>query len=268
MSGTTERRRRFLPPEGVDLRVRLADGGERLGALLLDLGLMLVGLVAAVLLLGHLAAGLGLLAAFLVRNCYFLWFEMGPRAATPGKRALGLRVASRAGGRLSADAVLARNLMREIELFLPLTLLAAGHVLGGLATLFALLWSLCFALFALFNADRLRVGDLVAGTWVVAVPRPGLAPDLAARAAPAGPAFTQAQAEAYGEQELFVLEDVLRAGDPATLAEVARLIRARIGWAGATMPDAAFLNAYYAAARRRLEQRRLLGRRRRDKHDA
>ena len=41
------------------------------------------------------------------------------RGITPGKRVFGLRVIDRGGGALRADAVIARNLMREIEVFLP-----------------------------------------------------------------------------------------------------------------------------------------------------
>jgi uncharacterized RDD family membrane protein YckC len=275
MSGTDRARsRRFITPEGVALKLRLADGVERVAAVLLDFGAMLLALVA-VSLLSALGLKLGgsvtpviwLLGAFLLRNFYFVGFELGMRAATPGKRALGLRVAARDGGRLTADAVLARNLMREIELFLPITLLAAARTeLGVAVALAGLGWSLCFALFPLFNADRLRLGDLIAGTWVVAAPRAVLAPDVA-KAGATGLSFTPEQADSYGEKELFVLEDVLRARHAATMAEVAGLIRRRIGWHGGVADDAAFLEAYYAAARRRLEQRMLLGRRRRDKQD-
>ena len=46
---------------------------------------------------------------------------MGGRGATPGKRMLGLRVVARDGARLTGGAVIARNAMREIEVFLPLS---------------------------------------------------------------------------------------------------------------------------------------------------
>ena len=42
-------------------------------------------------------------------------FEMGPRGATPGKRLLKMRVASRDGGRLTPEAVVARNLSSQRE---------------------------------------------------------------------------------------------------------------------------------------------------------
>src|SRR3546814_9024800 len=57
---------------------------------------------------------------------WFIGFELGSRAATPGKRLMGIRVVARDGGRLTADAVVARNLIRELELFLPLMMLGAG----------------------------------------------------------------------------------------------------------------------------------------------
>ena len=59
----------------------------------------------------------------MLRNGWFTLFEMGGRGATPGKRLLGLRVVARDGARLTGGAVIARNAMREIEVFLPLSFL-------------------------------------------------------------------------------------------------------------------------------------------------
>ena len=75
---------------------------------------------------------------FLARYGYFLWFELGPRAATPGKRLLGIRVAARpvdgvAGGRLTAEMVIARNLVRDVEVFLPTFFLLGGGQGAGVA---------------------------------------------------------------------------------------------------------------------------------------
>ena len=70
--------------------------------------------------------------------------EMGPRAATFGKRGAGLRVVARSGERLTADRVIARNLMREIEFYLPLSFLffdAADGTAGGLTALAGLAWT-------------------------------------------------------------------------------------------------------------------------------
>ncbi|HEX8641599.1 MAG TPA: RDD family protein, partial [Allosphingosinicella sp.] len=113
------RRRTLVTPEGVDLDLSLADGGQRFGAFVLDLLIMVTALIllsiASLLLLGALGVRQGeiagviwLLGFFLLRNFYFILMEMSPRAATWGKRALGLRVVARSGERLTADRVIAR----------------------------------------------------------------------------------------------------------------------------------------------------------------
>ena len=196
---------------------------------------------------------------------------MRPRGATPGKRAMGLRVIAADGGPLSADMVFARNAMREVEVFLPLTFFAArGQGVDAALITLGAIWSGVFVVFPLFNRDRRRMGDLVAGTLVVKAPKKVLQIDLAdtERAAARGFAFTPAQLDAYGIKELHVLEDVLRAGDRRAQAEVAARIRAKIGWEGPEdLADRTFLNAYYAALRGRLESQMLFGRRRKDKFD-
>ncbi len=275
--------RALITPEGVDLRVRVAGPGERLAALLIDAALI-AGIVIAGLLL-CLGAGLAmgfrngefllvvvLVGGFLLRNAWFIAFELTPYAATPGKRATGLRVAARNGGRLTAGAILARNGMRELELFLPLTMVLGGGGEGvdGWMYLFGVVWAGVFALFPLFNRDHLRVGDLVAGTWVVHAPKVTLLRDMVDDQPVLRDdfAFTQAQLDAYGVKELHVLEDVLRKADRKIMAAVADRIRGKIGWtAGEYEMDRSFLQAYYTALRGRLETRMLLGRRKRDKFD-
>ena len=81
-------------------------------------------------------------------------------------------------------------------------------------------------------------------------------------------AFTPAQLGTYGVRELQVLEDVLRVANPETMAVVAARIVGKIGWARAEETDAAFLEAYYAGLRSRLERGLLFGRRKTDKFDA
>jgi len=275
------RLRKLVTPEGVDLRLEIADAGARGGAFLLDMmiivGSLIVVSFAAALTYASGAQNSGvvqivwLLAFFFLRNGYFIAFELSPRAATPGKRALGLRVASRDGGRLTAQAVFARNAMRELEVFLPISFLFSGATdIDAVIVLAGTIWSAIFVLFPVFNRDRLRAGDLIAGTWVIKNPRRELSVDLAAadHRPAAGFEFNDEQLDAYGVHELQVLEDVLRRANPETLTAVAKRIRTKIQWvASASETDRDFLAAYYPALRRRLEAKLLMGVRRRDKHD-
>lgn len=269
------RSRSLVSPEGVDLRLQLAGAGERAAAFLIDVAIIVAALLLVTVVAGGLFAAshsiglagiIWLAGFFLLRNGYFTLFELRRRAATPGKRALGLRVVSRNGGRLTADAIVARNLMRELELYMPLNLMLWAGLTSSWAALAGLAWTGIFALFPLFNRDRMRVGDLLAGTWVVHVPRKALLPDLAAQRPGDGFDFTTAQVDAYGVHELHALEQVLRLRDPDTVEVVAARIRRKIGWTSGA--DIDFLEAFYAALRQRLEGRLLFGHRRRDKFDA
>lgn len=140
----------------------------------------------------------------------------------------------------------------------------------GWANLAAIVWCAVFVFFPLFNRDRLRVGDFVAGTWVVRSPRRLLETDLAGLGEQVVSRFTFSDSEinAYGVKELGVLEDVLRRKDEETLAAVAGRIRTKIKrHRPSGESDEEFLEAYYLALRKRLEGRLLFGHRRRDKFD-
>jgi hypothetical protein len=106
---------------------------------------------------------------------------------------------------------------------------------------------------------------------VVRTPDAVLLEDLSSARAREELGFTDAQIDVYGVYELQVLEDVLRGRDRAGHAEAVRTVagkvREKIGWSGAAVPDEAFLDAFYAALRGRLERRLLFGKRRADKHD-
>lgn len=272
--------RRLITPEGIDLQVQLADIGARIGAYIIDQIIIYTVLIAAffIIIFGGISAGgpeiaitIFILINFFLRNFYYMFFEMGPKAATPGKRLSKIRVASRNHARLSANAVFARNAMREIEINLPLSFLfMGGGTVDGWIALLGLLWSGIFLFFPLFNKDRLRAGDLIAGTWVVRAPKPILATDLASEKADLDSAyqFTPEQVEAYGVHELHVLENVIRANEQQTVMDVAARIRKKIDWdKGLSEVDLDFLKAYYAALRGRLETRLLFGVRRKDKFD-
>ena len=270
-------RRSFVTPEGVDLQLELGTAGARAGAFMLDALMMLVILVVMSVILGFLVVAakselmaiLWLLGFFVLRNGWFSLFEMGGRGATPGKRMMGLRVVARDGARLTGGAVIARNAMREIEVFLPLSFLgqqAAAGTADLFLTLFALLWSGIFLFFPLFNRDRLRIGDIVAGTWVVRSAGAALGADLVRGLERPRRTFSEAALDLYGVYELQTLEDVLRTGRADEIATVAQTIRFKAGieeWGN----DREFLDDYYAALCARLERGLMVGRRRANKFE-
>lgn len=289
----------MVTPEGVPLHVTVASAGARAGALALDiviiLGLIILVTIAGFLLLwafgvafdGNLenASGplqvlavLWIISVFLFRNAYFLYFELGDRAATWGKRAMGIRVAARDGGRLTTEAIIARNIVRDIELFLPLVFLTSGEASGTMTDLTAwagFLWVAMFLLFPLFNQDRLRGGDVIAGTWVIQnvkknlgdIVAPTATGNLSSEAAPtARYQFSDAELSVYGEYELQTLENVLRSDQEEAMQKVAESICQKIGWEPGSGDERVFLEAYYTALRARLERSMRFGKRRKDKH--
>ncbi|MDX1293990.1 MAG: RDD family protein [Hyphomonas sp.] len=275
--------RQLVTPEGAAIRLKLATATERAGAFLIDVAIQWAIVIVTAIGMGYVlramdpgsanvAWALWLVFFFFVRNFYYIFFELGTKAATPGKRALGIRVTSRNGGRLTANSVLARNFIREIEVGLPFQfLMMGGDRVTGWMALFGLVWSGIFLLFPIFNRDKMRVGDLIAGTWVIRNPKTQLMGDVSSAAGTDHHtrfAFTPQQADAYGIHELHVLEDVLRESTAEVKAQVALRIRQKVGWqAQPGETDIAFLEAYYAALRRRLEQRMMLGDRKTDKFD-
>jgi uncharacterized RDD family membrane protein YckC len=278
------RLREVVTPEGVPVRFAVALAGDRLGAFLFDVMIIVAILLAVVVPLAILAAreklegdlvlSIAVLAVFLVRTFYFVFFELSWQGQTPGKRRLRIRAVDGRGGPLTAEAIIARNLTREVELFLPMAALFSPDLLfpgaPGWAVLSTLAWMLLFGFLPFFNRDRLRVGDLVAGTVVVRTPDAMLLQDLSTAPPPEEVSFSDEQLDVYGEYELHVLEGVLRgrgkAGHAEAVRTVADKIREKIGWEGARVEDERFLDAFYAALRGRLERRLLFGRRRADKH--
>ncbi|WP_426266898.1 RDD family protein [Sphingomonas sp. LHG3443-2] len=270
-------RRPFVTPEGVDLQLELATAGARAAAFAIDALLLLTLLIVVTLLLvwlgldGSAVQGVAivwLIGFFLLRNFWFSVFEMGRRGATPGKRLVGLRVVARDGSRLSGAAVVARNAMREIEVFLPISFLAAQEAQGVASTfltIFALSWSGIFLFFPLMNRDRLRVGDLVAGTWVVEVRKTKLSYDLVGASRQVRRHFPEEALSTYGIYELQRLENVLRAEQPVAIATVARTVREKFG-IPSDGDDFGFLTDFYAELCARLEKGMIFGQRRESKN--
>lgn len=293
-----KRIRTMVTPEGIALPVKLASRATRLAALVIDMLLMIIAWIAVRILLSSIGLGaviggeadnavpiielvqvLMVIIGFLMVNGYFMYFELGPRGATPGKRMMGIRIAARDGGRLTAEAVIARNLLRDIELFLPLSLSLVWFIMAvsgegnGWAAFAAMIWFLIFAFFPFFNRERLRAGDIVAGTWVIELPKQKLQQVMSAGEAAHGRSvatgaeyrFGESELSVYGEYELQTLERVLRDANDEAIVAVAQTICGKIGWEAGTGDERAFLEAFYAQLRARLERNMRFGKRKADK---
>jgi len=141
--------------EGVEVELHPAGPMVRAVAMVLDiLWLALIYIVLSLLfeLFGSIigfeaGSGVVLLLVFVVNWGYHVYFEAGRRAATPGKRAMGLRVVSESGGPASLGAVMLRNIARVADA-MPI-----GYLTGLLV--------------CLFTRRFQRLGDIVARTLVV-----------------------------------------------------------------------------------------------------
>lgn len=273
----------LVTPEEVPVHFRVGDAGGRVGALVLDFLLLQVILLLVMLpvllsgaVVGELAVATATVLFFLLRVFYFPFFELRWHGRTPGKRKLGLRVVARDGGPLTAGMVFARNLTRELEVFLPASLLFAQSAFldvppwVGLASI---VWLSVLVLIPFSNRQRLRIGDMVAGTVVVVEPKAELLDDLSevARRTRAADEYTFSadQLEVYGIQELQILEDVLRRPDSPgrdqILARIAETVQRKVGWEypadrpSQNFQPERFLRSFYAAQRSRLEAGLLTG---------
>lgn len=294
-----KRTRTLITPEGIAVPVRVASRSARIGALTLDFLFIFFAIIAVQLFLSWIAGGmferafLGqdegsssaleflfivyLLILFFARYGYFLAMELGPRGATFGKRIVGIRVAARKGGRLTPEAVIARNLLRDIEVFMPIGFLfmAPSGEFGSYGVA-ALIWFVLFMGFPFFNRDALRAGDIIAGTWVVEAPRTKLEDALSTQGAAAATGssdvtgaryeFGEAELSVYGIHELQTLERMLREGNDEALSAVHATICRKIGWDPGAGDERAFLEAFYAQLRARLETDMRFGKRKADKH--
>jgi uncharacterized RDD family membrane protein YckC len=298
-----KRARTLVTPEGLALPIAIAPRAARAGALIIDVTIIFVALIVVIIALVYIATGLiaatgfdpdemskgaleflGICAVLFVFAWwygYFLVQELGPRGATLGKRIVGIRIAARGAARLTPEAVVARNLLRDIEIFYPLGFLYTlamladqGESIGALGWVVTG-WFALFLLFPFFNRDALRAGDIVAGTWVVERPRAKLARVLSTEGAAAAAgssevtgvrySFGEAELSIYGEKELQTLERMLRDSPPEALAAVHATICRKIGWDPGAGDERAFLEAFYAQLRAKLEADLRFGKRKADK---
>jgi uncharacterized RDD family membrane protein YckC len=287
----------LVPPEGVPLRFELARVGERLTSVIIDMTIIIVSIIAFVLLFVFLMIGVAgsspltlsmfgsimIIGIFFLRQGYFFFFELRWQGSTPGKRLSKIRVVSRDGSSLTLSSIVARNLFRDLELFVPLGILLSpgsvassqpfwvwGPMLGWLGIMMAL---------PLINKQNLRLGDLVAGTMVIRVPEAVLQVDKAARTASFHAhqediKFTPKQLSIYGEYELETLAAILRKADDGKaelvdLQVIANTIARKIRYDGPVSQrnPLRFLRVFYSKQRAFLEKQLLLGHRKASKHE-
>ena len=279
-------------PEGISIGFSPSAVGDRLAAFLIDLVVIALALLVVVLLIfgliavidlevGTVAIALLQVAAFLIFNFYFIFSEISYSGTTIGKRKMGLRVIARDGGQLTGEMIVARNITRDLEIYLPVNvLMAPGALFGqseGFGVAAGVIWLLVLLLFPLFNKRRLRLGDLIGGTIVVDQPTASLLPDLVTSSSSESGEelksteqfeFERQHLEHYGIHELQFLEDIFHKhsrgeAPPELLSEIARRIQRRIGWPASQSlrNDKEFLRAFYTAQRAHLEKNLLLGKR-------
>lgn len=158
------RQLRLRTPEGAEFSYILASPVLRLGALAIDWGVI----VSSWSLLGILINMVGVFSSDLAGWCYVVsYFLLNTgydivcehlwRGQTLGKRVMKLRVVDASGFSLRLGQIVARNLLRYVDM-IPL-----GYFLGGLCSL--------------LGRKAQRLGDIVAGTivvWEAPVPVPDL----------------------------------------------------------------------------------------------
>src|SRR5688572_1927499 len=168
--------RSITTPEGVELNLRLAGPVPRACAWAIDLAVRAVIMILLFVVLtplGGVGFGVFLIAVFALEWIYPALCEVYLNGATPGKKAMGLRVVNDDGTPVQMAAAMIRNLLRAAD-FLPV-LYGAGLVS------------------MLVNREFKRLGDLVAQTVVVYrdEPRAGVSIPVAAPAPPPEPLSVQ-----------------------------------------------------------------------------
>ena len=280
--------RDFRPPEGVVLNFQVAGLGARFGAQLLDILLTVLLIFGVMILLSlteiaswNFLSALGALLFFFMRAPYYILTEILWNGQTLGKRILKLRVVSADGRTLRPYSITVRNLMKEMEVFVPGTALFSIQGLSFFEAIILLVWITILLFVPLTNRRRQRLGDMIAGTYVIHQPKAVLMPDMATVAPVANEdrfTFQAYQLDHYGAFELQTLEKVLQIDDSKystamrqrhrdNVEAIVQKIRDKIEYTEPmTAADhEAFLQAFYRAQRQYLETRQLFGDARTDK---
>ena len=159
-SHASEERLRIHGLTGVDVELTIAGPGSRSYAFLIDWQLRVLIALAWFCVGWLLTQSAGVIparhgvfgyAVILPAICIYLFYhpvlEVLMRGRTPGKRRAGLRIVTRGGGTPGVGALLIRNIFRLFDS------LPVFYLLGLLC---------CF-----LSAQRVRIGDLAAGTLLI-----------------------------------------------------------------------------------------------------
>jgi uncharacterized RDD family membrane protein YckC len=195
--------------DNVPLELPIAGAGTRVLAGFLDYLLVLLGVILwgvacialyVTLSMGGWAVGLFLVGLFVIEYGYFAISEAVTGGRTFGKWALDMEVVMRHGGRASTGALLLRNAVRFVDLWLGVPLMAS-------------------------DALSRRLGDRIAGTLVVQ--RPGTAHETIVPRVPRG----------WGAREVALIESFLHRAaefDPQTRERIAGRL---LAWIHRDDPD-------------------------------
>lgn len=272
----------IVPPEGVPFDLRISSLLSRAGAQIIDIIITVVASLLVLMALGltgsvdfQTAQAIASLIFLFIGTPYYIIAELLANGRTPGKRLLGIRAVAVEGSGLSVHQIVMRNLLKEIEIFTPILFLLTASPDNLLIPLLALMWLIVVIIFPAFTTHSQRIGDLIAGTTVIAAPSAALLPDLASTPATQASerfVFTPAQMDLYGAYELQVLERLLRGErnemNRPRFSDVTMRICRKIGYEETIQPheEEEFLQAFYIAQRGYLEQKKLFGDARADKH--
>ena len=156
-------------PDHVSLEFELAGPGSRFSAYVIDF-ICNVLLIIAIIFVAYLSGGVNalrllarssggnasvswvlavlVLIIFLINWGYYVFFEALGKGSTPGKKRMGIRVIRQDGLPIGLREAALRNLVRAADMLPP-----PSYILGGLVMH--------------FDAQGRRLGDMVAGTYVV-----------------------------------------------------------------------------------------------------
>jgi uncharacterized RDD family membrane protein YckC len=233
---------RAVTPEAVTVSLDVAGLGSRMIAWIIDTLIQLV--VAVPILLGIGAGNLGgsvelvvvSLIVFLLFWGYYPIFELSWQGRTPGKRAQRLRVIRTDGQPAGGAAIMVRNLIRILDVFMLPFLAVISMIVTSRAQ---------------------RLGDLAAGTMVVREAK-FTAPQAVLTAT--RPDLPRVDATGLSEREYDVIRSFLArrasletAARWRLAAQLASAVRGRVGSMPAGIPDETLLEAVAQSYRRRFE---------------